>query len=125
MPAKVLVAVVDDDASAREAICGLVRVLGFDAVGFASGTSFLGSDEVARTACLITDMRMPDMTGLELHGRLAASGRRISSILITSYEDETLHARATSAGVHCCLAKPLEPEDLLQCIRSAIADEPR
>lgn len=122
MPASPLVAIVDDDKSAREAIIGLVRVLGFDAAGFASAGEFLMSSEIERAACLITDMRMPDITGLELHGHLAASGRPVPTILITSYEDEPLRARAANAGIRYCLTKPLGPEELLRCIRAAVAD---
>lgn len=118
MSAKVLVAVVDDDESAREAIVGLVRGLGYKAYGFANGKDFLLSEERQQVACLITDMRMPDMTGLELHGELSAMGMKIPAILISSYEDETLAARAMKAGMILYLPKPLDPEGLSRCLRA-------
>lgn len=119
MPANVLVAVVDDDESAREAIVGLVRGLGYKAQGFASGKDFLFSAARQQVACLVTDMRMPDMTGLELHDRLSATGVNIPAILVSSYEDDALVARAMKAGVMFCLSKPLDPEELHRCLRAA------
>lgn len=119
MPANVLVAVVDDDESAREAIVGLVRGLGYKAHGFANGKDFLLSEERQQVACLITDMRMPDMTGLELHGQLSVIGMKVPTILVSSYEDDTLVARAMKAGMVLCLPKPLDPEELYRCLRTA------
>jgi FixJ family two-component response regulator len=117
-----LISIVDDDESAREAVAGLVRSLGFVAAEFESAADFLESDYLSRTACLIADVRMPEMTGPELYSRLMASGTRIPTVLITAYADEAARARALKAGVRCYLAKPLRPDDLLACIQSAIGD---
>jgi len=117
-----LISIVDDDKSAREAVTGLVRSLGFVAAEFESAADFLKSDHLSRTACLIADVRMPGMTGPELDNYLTASGTPIPTVLITAYPDETVRARALKAGVRCYLAKPLEPEELLTCIRSVIGD---
>lgn len=119
---EVLISIVDDDVSAREAVNGLVRSFGYAAAMFESAADFLKSDRLSRTACLIADMRMPGMTGLELHGYLTASGVRIPTILISAYADAAAEARAVKAGILCCLAKPLNPDRLLACIRSAIGD---
>lgn len=119
MPANVLVAVVDDDESAREAIVGLVRGLGYKTHGFASGRDFLLSGQRRQFACLVTDMRMPDMTGFELHGQLSAMGAKIPTILISSHEDDALVARAMKAGMMFYLPKPLDPEELHRCLRAA------
>jgi len=117
-----LISIVDDDQSAREAVAGLVRSLGFVVAEFESVADFLKSDLLSRTACLIADVRMPGMTGPELHNHLTAVGTPIPAVLITAYPDEAAHARALKAGVRCYLAKPLEPDELLACIRSAIGD---
>lgn len=117
-----LIAVVDDDASAREAVASLVRSFGFLAAEFESAAAFLASDRLSRTACLIADVRMPGMTGPELYGHLVASGAPIPTVLVTAYAQEADRARALKSGIRCYLAKPLDPDELLACIRSAIAD---
>lgn len=117
-----LISIVDDDESAREAVAGLVRSLGFVAAEFESAADFLKSDHLSRTACVIADVRMPGMTGPELHNYLTVAGTPIPTVLITAYPDEAAHARALKAGARCYLAKPLMPDELLACIRSAIGD---
>jgi FixJ family two-component response regulator len=115
-----LVSIVDDDETTREAVASLVRSLGFIAVVFENAADFLKSDHLSRTACLIADVRMPGMTGPELHGYLRTSGTPIPTILITAYAEEAARAQALKAGVRCYLAKPIIPDELLACIRSAI-----
>ena len=122
MPDHSLVSIVDDDESARDAVAGLVRSLGFIAAVFGNASDFLKSDCLPRTACLIADVRMPGMTGLELHRHLMASGNPIPTVLITAYADAAAHARALKAGIRCYLVKPLKPDELLVCIRSAMGD---
>lgn len=117
-----LISVVDDDESARVAVAGLVRALGFVAAEFESAADFLTSEYLSQTACLIADMRMPAMTGIELYRHLIAMGTPIPTVLITAYADEAARNRALTAGVRCYLAKPLKPDELLACIRSAIGD---
>lgn len=116
-----LIAIVDDNSSMREAIGGLVESVGYRAASAASAEEFLGSRHVHRTSCLIADMQMPGMTGLELHQRLSAAGKGIPTILITAYPDERVRERALAAGVVGYLAKPFDEDDLLACIGSALA----
>ena len=123
MSANLLISVIDDDESARTAVVGLVRALGFTATEFQSAADFLKSSHLLRTACLIADMRMPGMTGLELYSHLIAVGTPIPTVLVTAYPDEAARTRAFKAGIRCYLAKPLEPDALLACIRSAIGDD--
>lgn len=122
MSANLLISIIDDDGSARDAVAGLVRALGFTAAEFQSAADFLNSSQLVRTDCLIADVRMPGMTGLELYRHLIAVGAPIPTVLVTAYPDEAVRARALQAGVRCYLAKPLEPDALLACIRSAIGD---
>ena len=121
--AKIEVAIVDDDESVREAMSGLMRSLGFSVKAFSSGEGFLRSNCLRRAACLIADVQMPGMTGLELHHRLVTSGRPIPTILITAYVDEKVRAQALKAGVACYLPKPIDESKLLACIDSALGDQ--
>jgi len=115
-----LVAVVDDDESMRETMRDLLDSAGFSAVTFPSAESFLKSKRSRGVSCLITDMRMPGMTGLELHRRLAASGTSIPTVLITAYPEDHTREQALEENVVCYLAKPFPADELLACIRSAI-----
>jgi FixJ family two-component response regulator len=121
MPANQLIAIVDDDDSARNATMCLVRALGFVATGFQSATDYLESGDMPKTACLIADVRMPGMSGPELHRHLVASGTPIPTVLVTAYPEDSTRERALRAGVGWYLAKPVEPDELLGCIRSALA----
>lgn len=114
-----LISIVDNDDAAREAAIGLVRALGFTVAAFQSAAEFLKSGCLLTTDCLITDMWMPGMTGLELYRHLIAAGRSIPTIVVTAYPDELIRARTLSAGARCYLAKPIDPDALLRCIRSA------
>jgi FixJ family two-component response regulator len=115
-----LISVVDDDESMREAIRGLMKSLGYTAVAFASAEEFLSSCQIPRTSCLITDVQMPGITGLELHHRLLAAGKIIPTILITAYPDDSARERALGDGVVSYLSKPFDENDLLICIRSSL-----
>lgn len=121
MANKQLISIVDDDESVREATKGLMKSLGFAAEVFPSAEDFLASRHLRRTACLIADVNMPGMTGLELHRRLKASGNAIPTILITAYPDDGVRARAVTDGVIGYLSKPFAEDDLLVCINSALA----
>ena len=123
MPKKVLISIVDDDRYVGEAIARLIKSHGYRVQTFVSAADLLGSDERVDTACLIADVQMPGMTGLELHNQLVASGAPIPTILITAHPDETVRANALSAGVICYLAKPCSEDDLLGCVRLAV-DQP-
>jgi FixJ family two-component response regulator len=125
VPNEGLIAIVDDDSSVREGVTDLLNSMGFDTETFESPEDFLASDLLASTACLITDGRMSGMTGFELHGRLVASGKRIPTILITAFPEATDRARALREGMCCYLPKPFNDNDLLACLRSAIASNQR
>lgn len=115
-----MVAIVDDDESVRDGIEDLVRAIGFEAESFECAEDFLQSDRLAKTVCLITDLRMPGMTGLDLREHLVASGRPIPTILITAFPEEADRARAKRSGVICFLAKPVNGSELSACIASAL-----
>jgi FixJ family two-component response regulator len=115
-----LISIVDDDESVRATTIDLIKSMGFLAKAFPHPDDFLNSDAVCDTSCLIADMRMPGMSGLELYVRLVGSGRVIPTILITAFPDERDRARAQQSGVTCYLAKPFADGELLGCIREAI-----
>lgn len=120
MSNKPLISIVDDDEALREATKGLMRAVGFLAETFGSGEDFLKFDRLHTTACLIADVHMPQMSGLELHRRLVMSGVSIPTILITAYPDDSGRERALKAGVIGYLTKPFNMDDLLVCIKSAL-----
>jgi FixJ family two-component response regulator len=97
-----------------------MQSLGYTAAAFPSAEDFLQSHQVPRTSCLIADVNMPGMSGLDLHRHLSASGNRIPTILITAYPDESIRERALNAGVICYLTKPFEESDLLSCLHSSL-----
>ena len=115
-----LIAIVDDDVMICEATKDLVEAFGFNARTFTSAGEFLNSDCISSTACLISDVQMPGMNGLQLHRTLLTSGRRIPVIFITAFPDERIRKRALKAGAVCYLSKPFDDESLLSCIRSAL-----
>ena len=121
MPTASRVAIVDDDASIRRATRNLLQAAGFSASTFQSAESFLGSRRRHGISCLVADMRMPGMTGLQLHEALVASGDGVPTILITAYDDEIIRRRAREAGVYRCLSKPFSPDELFECIHWALA----
>ena len=120
---KLLISIVDDDESVREAAKGLMKSLGYAAETFPSAEDFLQSQQAPRTACLIADVNMPGMSGLDLHRHLSTSGKRIPTILITAYPDNGVRDRALNAGVICYLSKPFDEGDLLSCIHSALPSD--
>ena len=123
---KILVSVVDDDRFCRESMCRLLRSLGHTAGSFSSAAEFLTSPRLAETACLVADVQMPAMTGLELHRRLVETGQAIPTILMTAFPNNVDRARALNDGVMCYLPKPAEEEHLTRCVREALrsADSP-
>jgi FixJ family two-component response regulator len=115
-----IIAIVDDDPSVREGAMDLLHSMGFVAETFASPDAFLNSGQVDGIACLLTDMRMPGMSGLDLHDHLAASGRDIPTILVTAFPNPVDRARAMRAGVRCYLPKPFDADDLIACLGAAL-----
>jgi FixJ family two-component response regulator len=125
LPEKIAISIVDDDESVREGLVSLMQSHGYIVEAFESAERFLSSERRYHTHCLIADMHMPGMTGLELVDRLAASSPSIPTILITARRDESVRARALRAGVVCYLPKPFDEDDLIQCIRSAVGRRDR
>jgi FixJ family two-component response regulator len=124
VPKGPLVAIVDDDESIRATTKDLLESAGFSAAAFARAASLLKSRRLSQVCCLIADIRMPKMTGLELHQHLVASNRAIPTILMTAYPDARTQAqaqvRAIKANIVCYLIKPFAADELLACVRCAL-----
>ncbi len=115
-----VIAIVDDDESVREAVESLLKSVGFRTEAFASAEEFLHSGHHQETRCLILDLRMPGMSGLELQRRLVAAGSSISIIFITAHGDEEARAQALGAGAVAFLRKPFSEEALLRALQAAL-----
>jgi FixJ family two-component response regulator len=114
-----LVSVVDDDESVRESLPDLLRELGYSVRAFSSAEEFLASDCVAETRCLILDIAMPGMNGLDLQRELTARGAEIPIVFITALADETVGPRALEQGAVECLFKPFSDTDLFEALNAA------
>ena len=114
------IAVIDDDQPVRDSLRRLLKSLGYSVATFASAAEFLASPAMPETGCLIADVQMPGMTGIELYGHLTAAGHEIPTILVTAYPEDAARARALRDGVICYMGKPLDEDDLMQCLRSAL-----
>ncbi len=121
-----VISIVDDDESMREATSALVRSLGFSVATFASAEDFLESDHVDDTSCLITDVQMPGLSGVELQSRLIADGRDMPVIGVTAYPEESIRTRMLEAGAVGFLSKPFNDERLIDCLATALkrGDQP-
>jgi FixJ family two-component response regulator len=117
------ISIIDDDESIRRTTTRLIESFGFRTAAFESAEMFLTSGQLHDTSCLIVDVRMPGMNGLQLQSQLAAADCRIPIIFITAYEDKESHRLAMQAGAVAFLAKPFADEQLLQWIRSALGQE--
>jgi FixJ family two-component response regulator len=117
---KVLVSVVDDDRFFRESMCRLMRSLGHTVDAFSSAAEFLASPRLPETACLIADVHMPAMTGLDLYRHLIDTGNPIPTVLVTAFPSDADRARAMNDGVLCYLRKPVEEDHLTRCVRDAL-----
>ena len=115
-----MVAIVDDDELVRSALQGLMKAAGFRSLTFASGEDFLSSGELDSVACLIADIRMPGMSGLELQSELKKDHHRIPIIFITAQGDEKMRMQALRAGAVKFLTKPLDRGVLLDSVRTAL-----
>jgi len=120
MPGVPLISIVDDDDFFRNSLDNLIRSVGFRVQGFSSAEAFLNSDQVRDTACLILDVRMPGMSGLELQLQIAAANWRIPIIFVTSYAGGDEQAQALEAGAVDYLYKPFRAEDLINAIDVAL-----
>ena len=121
MPEQSLISIVDDDQSFRESMRRLLRSLGYPVAAFPSAAAFLASPKLAATCCLVADVHMPAITGVELYNHLIEAGRTIPTILVTAYPDDNVRKHMLSMGVECYLSKPLEEADFIGCLRSACA----
>jgi FixJ family two-component response regulator len=117
---QVLIAVVDDEEPVRDATKSLVRSLGYHASTFGSADEFLKSEQVRDTSCLITDVQMPGLSGIDLQEHLVARGHRIPIIFMTGYPNDSVRARAMKAGAVCFLNKPFSEDDFIGCIEKAL-----
>jgi FixJ family two-component response regulator len=115
-----LVSVVDDDDAVREALSDVLREFGFVVQVFSSAEAFLAFDGMERTACLVLDIAMPGMTGLELQRELKRRGHQIAIVFITAHADRTLRPRVLAAGAAECLFKPFTETALLEAVRAAL-----
>ena len=115
-----MISIVDDDESQRESTEGLVRSLGYKAATFASAEEFLQSDSVDNTSCLITDVQMPGLSGIELQRGLIARGVEMPTIFITAFPEEGTRLRALTAGAFGYLGKPFSEESLIKCLDKAL-----
>jgi FixJ family two-component response regulator len=115
-----LVSLVEDDQFFRESMRRLMRSLGYTVEAFPSAADFLASPRLVETACLIADVHMPAMTGLELYRHLIDAGHAIPTILVTAYPDDVDRTRALDDGVVCYLRKPIDEKHLTRCLHEAL-----
>jgi FixJ family two-component response regulator len=115
-----VISIVDDDKSVREAAKMLIRSLGYATETFASAEEFLESGRLCDTACLITDVQMPGMSGVDLQSHLTTNGHRTPVIFVTAYPEEGVRARALDAGAFGFLGKPFSEDSLIACLDRAL-----
>ena len=120
MMKRLLVSVVEDDQFFRESMRRLMRSLGYSVDSFPSAADFLASPRLAETDCLIADVHMPVMTGIELYRHLVDAEHAIPTILVTAYPNDADRVRALNDGVVCYLRKPVNEDDLKRCLRAAL-----
>src|SRR6516162_867018 len=116
-----MIAIVDDDVFVRDSLRDLMESFGYEVAVFESAERFLEAACLAQTSCVITDLQMPGLSGLELQGRLIADGRYIPIIFVTAFPDEKFRARAMSAGAAGFLSKPFNERSLISCLESALS----
>jgi FixJ family two-component response regulator len=118
-----LISVIDDDASIRVAADSLLRARGYTVSTFASAAEFLRSQQIDETSCVITDVRMPDMSGVELQSVLRKQGRGTPFIFITAFPEESARLRALHDGAICFLSKPFDAPTLIRCVEAALVGD--
>ncbi len=114
------IAIVDDDDAVREALKNLARSLGYHASTFASAHEFLNSEQISDISCLVSDVQMPGLSGIELQDRLIAEGHRIPIIFITAFPDEAVRTRAMKGGARAVLSKPIDSHQLVDHLEKAL-----
>jgi FixJ family two-component response regulator len=122
MMKNLLVAVVDDDRFFRNSMRRLMRSFGFRVEAFSSAPDFLASPHLSETACVVADIHMPSMTGIELYGHLVGQGRAIPTILVTAFPNDADRARALNDGVVCYLSKPVDADELKRCVSEIVGE---
>jgi FixJ family two-component response regulator len=120
VPNAPVIAIVDDDDALRNSLDDLIRSIGFGTLGFPSAEAFLNSNRARAAACLILDVRMPGMSGLDLQQRIVAAKWQIPIIFVTSHADDDARLRALAAGAVAFLYKPFHEEELLNAIDAAL-----
>jgi FixJ family two-component response regulator len=115
-----IISIIDDDESVRSSLRSLVRSLGFDACTFSSAEEFLRSSHVNKTCCLITDLQMPGLNGVELQQLLLAQGQHMPIIFVTAFAEERIQARAMDLGALGFLSKPFDCQALVKLISGAL-----
>ena len=121
MPSIPVVCVVDDDGAVRSGTEALLRSLGYQALAFASAEAFLNSREIDLTDCLILDVQMPGMNGIDLQRALSRQNRKLPIIFVTAYPEEHVRAQAMAEGAICFLPKPCDVDRIAQCLETALA----
>jgi FixJ family two-component response regulator len=115
-----VISVIDDDASVRTATDNLLRSIGYAVRTFVSAEEFLGSTRLNDISCVIADVQMPGMSGVDLQARLLTQGYRVPFIFMTAFPEETIRARALKAGAICFLTKPFDRLTLIGCLDAAL-----
>ena len=121
MPKALMIAVVDDDCLFLDSMRTLMESLGYTVEAFSSAADFIASPHLIETDCLIADVQMPAMSGVELYRHLVDAGFAVPTILVTAHPDAADRARALGEGVVCYLRKPVDEEHLMRCLRSALS----
>jgi FixJ family two-component response regulator len=117
-----IVAIIDDDASVRVTTDSLVRSLGYIVHTFASAEDFLTAGRILDFSCIIADVQMPGMSGVQLQDQLRAQGYGVPFIFFTAFPDEKIRAQALAAGAICYLTKPFDADSLIQCLQAAASN---
>jgi FixJ family two-component response regulator len=117
------IAIVDDDAGVRQAAANLFRSMGFPVRAFSSAEDFLNCGAVEDASCLVLDVQMPGMGGLNLQSHLAGTGRHIPIVFVTGYPDDSVRTKAMQSGAVCFLTKPFNEGDLLDGLRTALTSD--
>jgi len=115
-----VISIIDDDASVRAASDNLLTSLGYAVYTFVSAEEFLRSAHLNDTSCVIADVQMPGMSGVDLQARLLTQGHRVPFIFMTAFPEETIRARALKAGAICFLTKPFDRLTLIRCLDTAL-----
>jgi len=121
---KIIISVIDDDPLVRDSTVDPMNSIGYEAIGFESAEKFLDSDQLKNTSCLITDLQLPGLNGIQLQEQLQRSGHRTPVIFMTAFPQAALRARALAAGAVAFLSKPFKESALLSSLDDALRDLP-